>query len=157
MIGLIDRKLLERVSASAADSPRRRKNYNFHLSEKDKCHRLLNAMEPDSYIQPHCHRDPSKDETLIALGGRLGIVYFDDSGGVTGHIALSPGGDTCGVNIPHGTYHTVVSLEPGSVFFEAKAGPYWSLTMEEKARWAPAEGDPAAAEYLEELRQLFVE
>lgn len=157
MIELIDRKLLDRVSATAKESPRQRKNYNFHRSETEKCHRLLNAMEPESYIAPHCHLDPAKDEMLIALCGRLGLVYFNGTGAVAGRTILSPGGDTCGVNVPHGTYHTLVSLEPGSVFFEAKAGPYLALTADEKPGWAPAEGDPAAAEYLAKLRRLFVE
>ena len=157
MIELIDRKLLSWVSATAKESPRRRKNYNFHQSATETCHRLLNAMEPESYLPPHRHLDPAKDEVLIALCGRLGLLYFDETGAVTGHAVLSLGGGACGVNVPHGTCHTLVSLEPGSVFFEAKAGPCLPLTADEKPSWAPAEGDPAAAEYLEQLRQLFVE
>ena len=157
MIELIDRKLLGQVSVTAKTSPRRRKNYNFHQSATEKCHRLLNAMEPESYLPPHRHLDPAKDEVLIALCGRLGLVYFDESGTVAGHAILSPAGSAYGVNVPHGSYHTLVSLESGSVFFESKAGPYLALTADEKPSWAPVEGDPTAAEYLEQLRRLFVE
>ena len=60
------------------------------------------------------------------------------------------------VSIPHGIYHTLVALEPGSVFFEAKAGPYAPLTSQEKAPWAPVEGEPRASSYLAELTRLFV-
>jgi hypothetical protein len=59
------------------------------------------------------------------------------------------------VNIPHGMYHTLVALEPGSVFFEAKAGPYAPLTSQEKAPWAPAEGELSASTYLADLKRLF--
>ena len=153
---IIDRDFLERVSSQAKASPRRRKNHNFHASESDTCNRLLNAIEPDSYIQPHCHNDATKDETLVAVRGRLGVIFFDERGAVTATAVLAPADESVGVNIPHGMYHTLMALEPGSVFFEAKAGPYTPLTSREKAPWAPAEGEPRASSYLAELKRLFV-
>ncbi|MGA9033032.1 MAG: WbuC family cupin fold metalloprotein [Sulfuricaulis sp.] len=152
---IIDRDFLEQVSAEAKKSPRRRKNYNFHALETDTCNRLLNAIEPNSYIQPHCHHEAAKDETLIVVRGRLGVMFFDERGTVTATVVLTPAGESVGANIPHGMYHTLVALEPGSVFFEAKAGPYVPLTPREKAPWAPAEGEPHAASYLADLKRLF--
>lgn len=152
---LINRELFARVSAQAQAAPRRRKNFNFHVAEADACHRLLNAMEPDSYIPPHCHRDTSKDESIIALSGRFGVVFFDREGKVTGTASLSPGGEAVGVNIPHGVFHSLVALESGSLFFEAKAGPYSALEPAEKAAWAPAEGEAGADAYLNFLRAMF--
>jgi cupin fold WbuC family metalloprotein len=153
---IIDRDFLERVSSQAKASPRRRRNHNFHASESDTCNRLLNAIEPDSYIQPHCHHDTAKDETLIVVRGRLGVIFFDERGAVSATAMLAPASESVGVNIPHGMYHTLVALEPGSVFFEAKAGPYAPLTPREKAPWAPAEGEPDASSYLADLKRLFV-
>ncbi len=155
-IHFINQDLLDQVSAEAKNSPRRRRNHNFHVSESDICNRLLNAIEPDSYIQPHCHHEVAKDETLVAVRGRLGVIFFDERGAVTATAVLAPAGESVGVNIPHGMYHTLVALEPGSVFFEAKAGPYAPLTSREKAPWAPAESDPTASSYLAELKRLFV-
>jgi cupin fold WbuC family metalloprotein len=152
---IIDRDFLERVSSQAKASPRRRRNHNFHVSESDTCNRLLNAIEPDSYIQPHCHHDTAKDETLIVVRGRLGVIFFDERGAVSATAMLAPASESVGVNIPHGMYHTLVALEPGSVFFEAKAGPYAPLTPREKAPWAPAEGEPGASSYLADLKRLF--
>jgi len=60
------------------------------------------------------------------------------------------------VDIPHGLFHTVVSLESGTVFFESKAGPYLPLTDEEKGEWSPAEGKPEAAFYLKHLESLLI-
>jgi len=148
----IDGTLLDRVTAEARLSPRRRRNFNFHASEADPCNRLLNAVEPGSYIRPHRHLDPSKDETLVLLRGRLGAVFFDDGGAVVRTLDLAPG---AGVHAPHGSFHTFLSLAPGTVFFETKAGPYLPLRPEELAPWAPAEGDPAAADYLAGLEALF--
>lgn len=152
---IIQRSLLDQVSAQARASPRLRKNYNFHAAEAALSHRLLNAVEPDSYIPPHCHSDASKDETIIVLRGRLGVVLFDSQGNITKKILLTPDSDSMGVNIPHGVFHTLVALASGSVFFEAKAGPYVPLSAQEKAPWAPTEAAPHASTYLAQLKQLF--
>jgi hypothetical protein len=49
----------------------------------------------------------------------------------------------------------MVALETGSVFFEAKAGPYVPIAAAEKASWAPAEGDAACTTYLQNMLQHF--
>lgn len=153
---IIDQALLQQVAKAGAASPRRRKNYNFHASDADASHRLLNAMEPDSYIPPHCHLDASKDETILMLRGRIGMVLFSTEGEITGTHVLEACGDKIGINIPHGQFHSLVALEPGSIFFESKAGPYQPLSAQEKASWAPNEGDPEANVYLMKLKELFV-
>lgn len=152
---LIDARLIDALSEQAAANPRLRKNLNFHPNESAPANRLLNAIEPDSYVQPHRHLDPAKDETLVVLRGAVGLVVFDDGGGIRQHAVLRAGSSAIGVDIPHATWHTFVALEPGSVIFEAKAGPYIALSAAEKASWAPAEGDQSASHYLEKLNRLF--
>jgi cupin fold WbuC family metalloprotein len=152
---LITQDLLAQVALEAAASPRRRKNRNFHRDNAELAHRLLNALEPDSYVQPHRHLEASKDETIIAVRGRFGVVLFNDDGTVREAAALDPAGRAIGIDIAHGTFHTVLALQPGSVFFEAKAGPYVPIAEAERAPWAPAEGDAGCADYLATLRRLF--
>ncbi|MDP2133049.1 MAG: WbuC family cupin fold metalloprotein [Sulfuritalea sp.] len=152
MITLIDNALLDQVCAAAAASPRRRKNRNLHPADDHPAHRLLNAMQPDSYIPPHRHLDPDKDETFVVLRGLLGLVLFNDAGGIVRCVKVGAGGAALGVDIPHGTWHTAVALEPDTVFLEAKAGPYLPLTAAEKAAWAPVENTQEAANYLTTLQ-----
>lgn len=152
---LITASLLDEVSHTAQTSPRRRKNHNFHSADDAHCHRLLNAIEPDSYVAPHRHLDLQKAETMLVLRGRLGLVIFNDEGQVQQSAVLSAGGGCCGVDIPCGVWHTVLGLESGTVFFEAKAGPYVPLQPQERAPWAPLEGDPETITYLAGLRALF--
>jgi cupin fold WbuC family metalloprotein len=154
VIRYIDNALLDEVSAEARSSPRRRKNRNFHGDDSQPGHRLLNAIEPGSYIQPHRHLDPNKGETMVVLRGTLGLVTFDDTGKVVEAVKVSHGGTPLGMDIPCGTWHTVFALEPGTVFLEAKAGPYLPLSADEKATWAPAEGDPLAQAFLARLVEL---
>lgn len=152
---LVTRQLLDEVTAQAKAVPRLRKNYNLHASEKEPCNRLLNAVEPGTYVIPHCHADPTRDETLFMVRGRMGVMIFDTAGQVVEKALLEAGGETCAVSIPHGVMHATVSLESGTIFFEAKAGPYCPLTPQEKAAWAPAEGTPDAAVWVERFRRMF--
>ncbi len=148
---IIDRNLLDNLSAEARATPRLRKNYNIHPSNDFCCHRLLNAIEPGSYIRPHRHLDPMKDETFVILRGRLAVIIFDDEGRVITRTLLEAGGETIAMDIPHGVFHTAVSLEPGTIFFEAKAGPYVPIAEEEKAHWSPVDGSPEVAGYMTAL------
>lgn len=152
---VIDQSLLDRVTLQARQSPRLRKNLNFHPSDEFCSHRLLNGMEPGSYIRPHRHLDVAKDESIVLVRGSVGFVGFDDAGNVTMSRVMSAGGETIGIDIPHGFYHTLVSLLPGSIFFEAKAGPYRPLTEAETAPWAPPEEAEGTAAYLARLEDLF--
>ncbi len=151
----IDQTLFDTLTAQAKASPRKRKNFNFHASDAAICHRLLNALEMDSYIQPHRHLDPTKDETLIVVRGKLGAIFFDDAGKVTHKSVIEAGGDNVGLHTPSGVFHSFVALAPNSVIFEAKAGPYVPVNESEKAPWAPAENSPEAAAYLKKMFALF--
>ena len=148
---ILDSSFLDRLSAEAAASPRRRKNFNLHAANEYPCQRFFNALCADTYVQPHRHSDPAKDETLVLLRGKLGAVIFDEAGQVAAAKILLPGQIA---DVPHGTFHTWLALEDGTVFFETKAGPYVPLAPEEKAAFAPPEGDPRAAEYLAWLKSL---
>ena len=152
---VVTRELIAHVSAEALLNPRLRKNYNIHPSDESHCHRLLNAIEPDSYIRPHRHLDLEKDEAFILLNGRLAVVTFTAAGEVAEKVVLSYTSGNFAVDIPHGVYHTALSLESGTVFYETKAGPYRPLKEEEKALWAPEDSDPQAHSFLMQLRGLF--
>jgi len=149
-------ELIAQVIAGAQTSPRLRMNHNLHPSDHSRCHRLLNAIEPASYIRPHRHMDPEKDEAFILLRGSLGVMTFDDNGVVADSVLLSHASGVVAVDIPHGMYHSAVSLTSGTVFYEAKAGPYLPLTADETATWAPSDTEPDCQDYLKMLRSLFV-
>ncbi len=152
---LVTRDFLDRLSAEAVASPRRRKNFNFHESDDAACHRLLNAVDPETYFRPHRHLGEGKDETVAVLRGKLGIVFFDEDGRVISRSVLEPDGEAVAVHVPRGVWHTWVVLDPRSVFLESKAGPYRPFSPEELAPWAPPEGDADARAYAARLRQLF--
>ncbi|WP_133970271.1 WbuC family cupin fold metalloprotein, partial [Pseudomonas sp. JV551A1] len=95
----------------------------------------------------HRHLSADKAETLIALKGRFGLLLFDEQGAVTDKRVLQAGGDCLGVDLAPGTFHGLVVLEPDSILFECKAGPYRPVGEGEHAHWAPREGEEGVAEY----------
>lgn len=119
---IIDKLLLDSVTKQAKASPRLRMNYNFHQSLDDKCHRFLNAVEPGTEVP--IHRHPTKDETFVLLRGRVIVRTYNDDGSVIESVELCPDEGKYGVNIQKGTWHNLECIEPDSVFFECKEGPF---------------------------------
>ena len=119
---VIDLELFDKVSSKAKESPRLRMNYNFHQSLEDKCHRFLNAVEPGTVVPIHKH--PTKDESFVILRGKVRVTTHNDNGSVIEDVVLSQESGNYGVDIPKNVWHKLESLEPGSVIFECKEGPF---------------------------------
>ena len=83
---IIDNDLLDQVSAQAKASPRLRMNYNFHQSLEDKCHRMLNEVEPGTVVP--IHRHPTKDESFIILRSKVRVTTHNDDGAIIEDVGL---------------------------------------------------------------------
>ena len=101
-------------------------NLDLRNDENDNSQRMLNAIEPGSPLPIHRHQKTS--ETVVCLRGRLVEEYYDDLDRIcTETIELSPNGPVVALNIPAGQWHTVRSLESGTVILEMKDGAYEPL------------------------------
>ena len=129
---IIDKDVLDNLTAQAKTSPRLRMNMDLRNSAEDKSQRMLNAIEPGSPLPIHRHRHSS--ETVVCLRGRLQEVFYNDAGEVKEVIELRPGGDCVALNIPVGQWHTVRVLESGTVILECKDGAYEPLGEEDILR-----------------------
>lgn len=153
-VQLITDALFETVAASAAASPRRRINHNFHSGPGDNPHRFVNLLLRGTYIRPHRHTDPPKAETFLVLKGEVEVILFDDAGTVIARHRLgaeSMDGRIWGIDIPPGVWHTILPRSTRAVCFEVKPGPWEPSSDKEFASWAPAENDPMAEIYAESL------
>ena len=99
--------------------------YNFHQSLEDKCHRMLNAVEPGTVVP--IHRRPTKDECFVVLRGKVRVTTHNDDGAVIGDVLLSRESGGYGVDVFGGVWCMVEALVLGSVIFECKAGPFSRL------------------------------
>lgn len=119
----ISQTLLDSLTEQAKASPRLRKNLDLRNTPEDLSQRMLNAIEPGSVI--HVHRHPDTSETVIVIRGKVVEIYYDDMGKeVVEAIELSPYGPNFAINVPKGKWHTLKSLESGTVILEVKDGPY---------------------------------
>ena len=146
----IDRSLLQAVQQKALDSPRKRMNHNFH-EPQDTVQRFLNAIEPGSYIRPHRHLNPVRDEIFLVLKGKGAVVVFDDLGRIETIHPLDTTEGYWGIDIEGGAYHTIVSLEEQSIFYEIKPGPYNPDADKGFAPWSPEENTEMVKPYLKKL------
>lgn len=126
---IINSELLDELTAQAKASPRLRMNLDMRNSSQDSSQRMLNAIEPSTELPIHRHRKSS--ESCLIVRGSAEEILYDDQGSETGRILLRPGSECVGLNIQAGTWHKIISLEPGTVIFEAKDGPYEPVSPED--------------------------
>ena len=98
------------------------KNFNFHQTLDDKCHRFLNAVEPGTEVPVHRH--PTKDESFVILRCKVRVTTHNDDGSIIEYVMLCPESGNYGVDIPKNVWHMVEALELGSVVFGCKAGAF---------------------------------
>lgn len=118
----IDTALLDYLTKQAMGSPRLRMNYDLRNDSSDTSQRMLNAIEPDSVVPIHRHQKTS--ETVVCLRGSLIEEFYDESGAIIESFEVAASGECCALNIPAGVWHTLKSLESGTVILEVKDGAY---------------------------------
>ena len=126
---LINEQLLDEVTAKAKTSERLRMNFNLHDSLEAKAQRLLNALEPGTVLPIHRHRDTA--ETYIVLRGSMKVLFYNDKKELTGQSVIDPKQNEYGIHLPTGQWHTLEVLEPNTVLFEVKDGPYIPFSKED--------------------------
>ena len=124
---VIDKQLLDELTAKAKSSPRLRMNYDLRNSAEDQSQRMLNAIEPGTVMPIHRHMKSS--ETVVCIRGHYEEYLYDDSGNLIETVDMVPGGVM--LNVPAGQWHSLKSLESGTVLFECKDGAYQPLGEDE--------------------------
>ena len=125
----IDNILLDQLTAQAKESPRLRMNLDLRNSDADTSQRMLNAIEPESVVPVRRHQTTS--ETMVVLRGRVVEEYYSSEGELVETYELVA---AQALNIPAGQWHTLRSLESGTVIIEMKDGPYETLRDEDVLR-----------------------
>lgn len=124
---VIDKDLLDKVSAQTKASPRLRMNMDLRYSSEDLSQRMLNALEPGTVVPIHRHKGSS--ETCVCVRGHFEEYFYDSEGRLVETVDMVPGGVV--LNIEKGQWHSLKCLESGTVLLEAKDGPYRPLEEDE--------------------------
>ena len=140
-VRLLNKELTAELHEKAVTNERLRMNFDLRTTPKDTSQRMLNALEPGSHVPIHRHLKTS--ETVICLEGCLDWVFYEelpnmDAGGPihdgeiaqeetnfreTSRFQVCPREGQYGIQVPKGTWHSVIVHEPSTIF-EAKDGAY---------------------------------
>lgn len=120
---VIDKQILDELTAQAKASPRLRMNMDLRNSQVDLSQRILNAIEPGTVLPIHRHLNSSV--TIVCIRGHFEELIYDETGTLVEAIDMIPGGNV--INLPIGTWHSIRSLESGTVLLECQDGPYEPL------------------------------
>jgi cupin fold WbuC family metalloprotein len=139
------------LKAQAARNSRLRSRLCAHPDPSARVHEMLIVHHHDVYVRPHQHL--AKSESFHLMEGRALIVLFAGDGGIERVIPVGePGsGRAAYFRMPERVVHGFVIESEWLVFHETTAGPF-DPSGTACAPWAPADGDPAAAPYLADLR-----
>lgn len=141
----LDCEWLKRGVEASRQSPRRRVMMTLHR-RPEGVQRMLNFLQPGTYIRPHRHPLPGHAECLAVVQGSLAVMEFNAEGAVVQICCLRAGQpDRMIVDIDAGIWHGLVTLEPDTVILEIKHGPYDTARDKEFPAWAPEEGSAEAA------------
>jgi cupin fold WbuC family metalloprotein len=151
----INRSITDDLIKQARSSSRKRRNFNFHDNPSDPLHRMLHAMEPETYVQPHKHENPDKREAFIILKGKVAVVEYSDQGEIKDFVILDPVAENYGVEIPPKTWHNLIVLDSGTIVYELKDGPWDPVDDKHFATWAPKEGEEGCEAFKKKVLKLM--
>ena len=135
-------------------SPRKRIILPLHRMQEAEVQRMLNFLQPGTYIRPHKHNRAHASESIVVLQGSLVFIIFDEDGNPIQYLNSHSGHPSAVIDIEPDVWHSFVVTEPDTILFEAKKGPYSPMLDKEFAPWAPEEFTPDAAGYLKKMTGL---
>jgi cupin fold WbuC family metalloprotein len=147
-------EILAQGCAAARASARQRIILPLHRTQAAPVQRMLNFLQPGTYIQPHLHPLQGASETIQVLQGRIGFLIFNEQGSVQ-QTALLQAGPLGMIDIEPNLWHGFVALEPDTVILEVKRGPYDGAGDKVFAPWAPREADAECGAAEKEWCALF--
>jgi cupin fold WbuC family metalloprotein len=146
---ILNDQLLSDGKSASRMSPRLRMIQPVQRTQTAKVQRLLNFLQPGTYIRPHCHSLNHATESVCLLNGHLEVLIFNSEGAIRARHHLTANAPL--IDIEPGTWHGMIIHAPDTVIFEIKQGPYDPDTDKTVAPWAPEEDAPEVVDFLASL------
>jgi cupin fold WbuC family metalloprotein len=150
----LDINIIKKGIEASRKSERKRIILPIHRQQDARVQRMLNFLQPGTYIRPHKHPLKDASESIIVLQGALRFFIFDNNGKVNNDYYVTTALTESVLDIEPGVWHSFVVLEKDTVIFESKKGPYNALEDKQFARWSPEEYTPEAKHFINELYNL---
>lgn len=147
-------ELIQEAIELSRISPRKRIILPLHKGDGERLHRMFNVVQPGTYIRPHTHEKSGKSESIVVLKGAIRVIIFDQSGKILEHKNLTANSFCFGFDLEPNVIHSFIALEPDTVIYEVKPGPYDKELDKGFMPWAPEEFSPEAKQYLDQITEL---
>lgn len=135
-------------------SPRKRIILPVHRKQDARVQRMLNFLQPGTYIRPHKHPLEEASESIVVLQGSIRFFVFDSKGSVQNTFVLLAHSLTNLIDIEPNVWHNFIALREDTILFEVKNGPYDARTDKIFADWAPEEFSQNCEKYMDELKMF---
>ncbi len=139
--------------AASHASPRKRIVFPIQRSQDAPVQRMINFLQPGTYIRPHVHSGEGATETIHVLRGKILFVHFSKSGEILDKMILCAEDPAPLIDIQPGLWHSFLPLTDNTAVLEIKKGPYSPTHDKDFAPWAPVESHPDASGYMQRLIQ----
>lgn len=110
---IIDKSILDDLTAKAKESPRLRMAMDLRNTPEDNSQRMLNALEPGTVMPIHRHHGSS--ETVVIIRGKIRWIFYDEYGKETERVTLNANGELRMLNVEKDRWHSLECLESGSL------------------------------------------
>lgn len=148
---VLDELILSQGKSASRKSSRLRMIQPVQRAQTAKVQRLLNFLQPGTYIRPHRHSLEQATESVCLLSGHLEVLIFNPQGSIHTRHNLTTTSPL--IDIEPGVWHGMIVHTPDTVIFEVKKGPYNPETDKEFASWSPKEDSPDVKEFLASLNE----
>lgn len=149
----LEKELIDKGLKASRESERLRMILPLHRTQNAEVQRIINFLQPGTYIRPHQHPLPHATESIVLLSGTIRFFTFDDNGNTETKRILTSKPIPGIVDIEPGVWHSFLVLEEDTILFECKKGPYNVETDKVFADWAPQEGAPDAEMWMNQYIQ----
>ncbi len=150
---VIDEEFLNSLIAKAERDDRKRHLELLHEGDFETCHRMINAMLPETEVTVHMHPSRYQTELYLPLKGKAVVVSFTSEGEIDDFVLFGEEFGQKLVEIKPETWHTIIPLTP-FVMLEVKGQPEGYEAKNDKvfAPWAPLEGDSQLKDYIQDIK-----
>lgn len=144
-------ELIKQGLRGSLESERKRIILPIHRKQEAEVQRMINFLQPGTYIRPHQHPLPHASESLVLINGSIRFYTFDEEGVVLSKKKINSKPVPGVLDIEPRVWHSFVVLEKDTILFECKKGPYKVETDKTFASWSPEEGSDYVKDWMDSL------
>lgn len=144
-------EMIEKGLQASRESERKRIILPIHRKQEAEVQRMINFLQPGTYIRPHKHPLPHASESLVLINGSIRFYTFDENGVILSENKIGSKPVSGVLDIEPQVWHSFIVLEEDTILFECKKGPYNAQTDKIFADWSPEEGSADVQNWIESL------